>query len=360
MYEDITYEGILKRMLDRIPSTMDKREGSIIYDALAPAAVELQQMYIELEVILFETFGDTASRQYLIKRALERGITPYPATYSVLKATSAPSDVDIAIGSRFSLNELNYTIIEKIEDGSYKIACDTVGAVGNKYFGALIPIDYIQGLESISITELLIPGEDEEETEAFRERYLNSFNSQSFGGNVADYKEKIGSLEGVANDGVKIYPAWKGGGKVKAVIINSDYEKPSDTLINEVQAKIDPIGNQGVGAGIAPIGHTVTIAGCGETDVDITLRIKFQEGWDWLSVMSQVDNTIDDYFKELASEWGKTENITVRISQIEARLLELAGISDVADTELNGETHNLTIDSDNIPVRRNMTCIEIT
>ena len=42
MYEDITYEVILKRMLDRIPSTMDKREGSIIYDALAPAAIELQ------------------------------------------------------------------------------------------------------------------------------------------------------------------------------------------------------------------------------------------------------------------------------------------------------------------------------
>ena len=355
----MTFDVIMRRMMNEIPNTFDKREGSIIYDALAPAAVELQQMYIELEVILFETFGDTASRQYLIKRALERGITPYPATYSVLKATSAPSDVDIAIGSRFSLNELNYTIIEKIEDGSYKIACDTVGAVGNKYFGALIPIDYIQGLESISITELLIPGEDEEETEAFRERYLNSFNSQSFGGNVADYKEKIGSLEGVANDGVKVYPAWNGGGTVKAVFINSDYEKPSETLVNEVQTQIDPIQNQGVGAGIAPIGHTVTIFGCDNTDVDIMLHIKFQEGWDWLRVMSQVDNIIDDYFKELASGWGKTENITVRISQIETRLLELTGILDVADTELNDKAENLTIDSDNIPVRGTVTCIEI-
>ena len=46
MYENITYESILQRMLDRIPDDMDKREGAVIYDALAPAAVELQLMYI--------------------------------------------------------------------------------------------------------------------------------------------------------------------------------------------------------------------------------------------------------------------------------------------------------------------------
>ena len=54
-YEDITYEVILQRMLDRVPNNMDKREGSIIFDALAPAAVELQLMYIELDTILKET-----------------------------------------------------------------------------------------------------------------------------------------------------------------------------------------------------------------------------------------------------------------------------------------------------------------
>ena len=50
-YEDITYEVILQRMLDKVSDNMDKREGSIIDDALAPAAVELQLMYIELDTI---------------------------------------------------------------------------------------------------------------------------------------------------------------------------------------------------------------------------------------------------------------------------------------------------------------------
>ena len=42
MYEHITYEGIMSRILARVPDTLDKREGSIIYDAVAPIAVEIQ------------------------------------------------------------------------------------------------------------------------------------------------------------------------------------------------------------------------------------------------------------------------------------------------------------------------------
>jgi uncharacterized phage protein gp47/JayE len=113
MYENMTFEVILQRMLDRVSNNLNKREGSIIYDALAPAAVELQLMYIEFDIILKETFGDTASREYLIRRAAERGIIPYAATYAVLKGEFTPTTLNIPIGSRFSLNDLNYNIKAK-------------------------------------------------------------------------------------------------------------------------------------------------------------------------------------------------------------------------------------------------------
>ena len=51
MFEEYTFEVILNAMLARVPDTIDKRQGSIIYNALAPAAVELQNMYINLDVI---------------------------------------------------------------------------------------------------------------------------------------------------------------------------------------------------------------------------------------------------------------------------------------------------------------------
>lgn len=204
MFEDMSYESILQRMLDRVSNSFDKREGSIIFDALAPAAMELMSMYIDLERVLTETFADTASREYLIKRTAERGIFPYSASKASLKAKTEPKNLEVTIGSRFSLNDLNYVLTSKIENGAYVVECETAGAVGNKYFGALIPIDYIDGLQSIELVELLIPGEDEESTEVLRNRYLDSFEKKAFGGNVQDYKEKTLALPGVG--AVKVTP----------------------------------------------------------------------------------------------------------------------------------------------------------
>lgn len=352
MYEDVTYEVILDRMLDRVLEqnpNIDTREGSIIYNALAPAAVELQNMYIQLDTILNESFADTQTRDYLIKRCAEMGVNVEAATYAIRKGEFTPTSLAIPIGSRFSLGILNYVVEEKIEDGAYKLKCETVGYDGNVESGTLIPIGYIEGLETASLTDVLIPGEDEEDTEHLRQRYFDSLDSQAFGGNVTDYKEKTNALDGVG--GVKVYPVWNGGGTVKLVIINSDYETPSSTLVNNVQTAIDPTQNQGVGAGIAPIGHIVTVVGCGKTTVDVATHITFQEGWNWEALKPYAEQAIDDYFKELASEWASAENLIVRISQIEIRLLNLTGVLDIADTTLNNVAQNLTVSADNIPIR---------
>lgn len=356
MYEDVTYELILDRMLDRVLAqnpNIDTREGSIIYNALAPAAVELQNMYIQLDTILNESFADTQTRDYLIKRCAERGVNVEPATHAIRQGEFVPSTLEIEIGARFSLNLLNYVVTEKISNGVYKLQCETAGYDGNVESGALIPIEYIEGLETATLTDVLVPGEDEEDTEHLRQRYYDSLNSQAFGGNITDYKEKTNSLDGVG--GVKVYPVWNGGGTVKLVIINSDFEKPSEVLVNSVQTIIDPTQNQGNGVGIAPIGHIVTVLGCNETVVNVATRITFQEGWNWEALKPYAEQAIDDYFKELASDWASLDNIIVRISQIEIRLLNLTGVLDIADTTLNGVAHNLTVEADNIPKRGNVT-----
>lgn len=349
MYEDITYELILDRMLNRVLAqnpNIDTREGSLIYNALAPAAVELQNMYIQLDTILNESFADTQTRDYLIKRCAERGVNVEEATYAIRKGEF---NIDVAIGSRFSLNALNYIVTEKISTGVFKLRCETVGYIGNVESGSLIPIDYIEGLQTAVLTDVLVPGEDEEDTEHLRQRYFDSLDSQAFGGNITDYKDKTNSLNGVG--GVKVYPVWDGGGTVKLVIIDSSFGKPSPTLVGNVQTAIDPTGNQGSGVGIAPIGHVVTVVGCGESIVNIQTRITFQEGWDWEALEPYVLNAIDAYFTELAASWASVDNIIVRISQIETRLLDLTGVLDIADTTLNGVAQNLTVLADNIPIR---------
>lgn len=75
MYEAQTYDAILQRLLDAAPSDVDKREGSFIYDALAPAALELAQAYVALDQILQIGFVQTAYDNYLDLKASEFGIT---------------------------------------------------------------------------------------------------------------------------------------------------------------------------------------------------------------------------------------------------------------------------------------------
>jgi len=349
MYENVTYEAILQRMLNRVPNTIDKREGSIIYDALAPAAAELAQMYIEADIILNESFADTASREYLIKRAAERGVVPFPASNAILKGEF---NVDIPIGARFSLGNLHYEAIEKISGHTYKLKCETAGTEGNRHFGTLIPVDYINGLSHAELTELLIPGEDEEDTEELRKRYFATLDSQAFGGNITDYKEKVNEMQGVG--GVKVYPTWNGGGTVKIVVIDSQYRAPSQELISSLQEKIDPVGNQGSGLGIAPIGHVVTVEGVKPQIVNITTNIVYQPGWTWEDVKGYAEAEIDKYFTELSKSWADSDNLIVRISQIETRLLNVTGILDISGTKINDEEQNLLLDRDCIPVRGDM------
>lgn len=343
----MTYEVILQRMLSRVSNKLDKREGSIIYDALAPAAVELQLMYIEFDTIINETFGDTASRENLIRRAKERGLTPKPKTHAVLKGEFKPDTLELAVGSRFSLNELNYSIKAKVSHGVYQLECETAGVVGNKYFGDLIPVDYIDGLQTAQLTELLIPGTDEEDTEDFRTRYFASFDTQAFGGNQADYLDKTNKIAGVGS--TKITPVWNGGGTVKLTILNSNFDKASSTLIQKVQDEIDPV-QDGEGIGTAPIGHIVTVDTAEEVTVDVASTITYDTGYSFEALQSQIKQAINDYLFELRTDWANQNELIVRISQIESRLLGITGIIDVTGTTINGSANNLTTTKYQIPV----------
>lgn len=343
MFENKTFDSIMADMLSRVSNSFDKREGSPIYLALAPAAVELQQTYIDLDVLLAETFADTASRKYLIKRAAERGLTPDPATKTVSKATF---NMDVPIGSRFSLDNLTFIATEKIDNYNYKLQCETVGAQGNA-LGILLPIDYIAGLEFAELIEVLIPGADEEDTETFRQRYFDDLESQAFGGNRADYKQKTKELAGVG--GVKVYPVWNGGGTVKLVIVDSVFNKPSVELVEAVQLALDPVLHSGKGLGIAPIGHVVTVESVAELTVNVGSTITLASGYVWADVETYIQEAINSYFLELKRTWENEDALVVRISQVESAILRVTGVVDVNATTLNAGSINLILTDVQIP-----------
>ncbi len=342
----MTFESLMKEMLSRIPNDLDKREGSVLYNALAPSAVELQNTYIEMDNILDMVFVDTTEGVFLTKKCHERGIERLPATNAICKGEF---NIDVPIGSRFYLEGLHYTVTEKMSQNVFKLQCETSGEKGNHPLGNMIPVEYIQNLTSAVLTEVLIPGEEVESDQSLRQRYYDSLFGLAFGGNIADYKQKVLQMQGVG--AVKVYPTWQGGGTVKLVILTSEYKAPSQELVDMVQTAIDPTQNQGQGLGLAPIGHVVTVVGAQQTTVDVTARITYQNGYYFDRIQSALEQTIEDYFNELNQSWGNEKNLVVRISRIESRILDLEGVLDVSDTELNGLQRNIEIDADNIVVR---------
>ncbi|GKU75651.1 baseplate J/gp47 family protein [Paenibacillus sp. L3-i20] len=351
MYEAHTYEVILKRMLDRISNDLDKREGSVIYDALAPAAAELAQMYGELEVNLSLSFADTASGEYLERRTAEFGIRRKLATKARRKGMffgTNNTTVHVPLGSRFSGASLTYVVIDRLSDGHYMLESEATGSVGNQGFGNLLPLGFVHGLERAELAEIVIPGEDDETDTALRERYLDSLAEQAFGGNAADYRTKIGELAGVG--AVKVTPAWNGGGTVKCTLISAEFSVPDPLLISEVQAKVDPIGSQGKGLGIAPIGHHVTITGAIGTTINVQTTLTLANGVTVGQVREEIQSAIAAYLLTLRQSWKDISQHIVRINQIETRILAVSGIVDTAGTTINGSSSNLTLEQDAIPI----------
>lgn len=401
MFESKTYEALLASAMARVTAAVDKREGSMVMNGVAPSMAELAQLYIAADFVFQATYLLTAPREYLIKRASDRNMAPYPASAAVFRAVF---NIEVPVGTRFSCEDLNFIVTGRLTDDtdtdtrlSHEVTCETVGAAANSYAGTLIPVEYVSGLTLAELVELIVPGDEEEETETFRQRVLDSFQSQAFGGNQADYIEKVRAIAGVG--AVKVHAVWNGdispselipgdeatawyeatvssleapvaawltaiytaaqsrkltvGGTVRLVIMASNNAVPSETFLEEIQTAVDPVQNAGEGLGLAPIGHVVNVVGVEPETVDITLNLTYAAGWDWAAVQSYVVAVIDDYFAELAESWATADFLTVRISQIESRILSAcsAMVTDIGGTQINGVEANLVLGADSIPVR---------
>lgn len=354
MNEIPTYEQLLQRCLDRVPNTVDKRQGSIIYDALAPCCVELAQMYIELSAIYDQVFIDTAAGSALDALVKQNGVYRKEATKAVRKGEF---NLVVPVGSRFSDGTNSYIVISNIEGtNDSRLQCEQAGNVGNSYYGSLTPISYVNGLTKAELTDIIDTGDDTESDDALRERYMETVTAPQFGGNISDYQNKVKAITGVG--GCKVVPIWNGGGTVKLIITNSLYQTPDEGLIEEVQEIVDPTQDQ-TGIGIAPIGHIVTVEGAESSNITISGTFTLQSGTEPDDIKQQVNEVVDNYFNSLAKEWDSEENIIVRVSQIETRILGVNGVLDITNVKLNSGTANISLESNQIPKRNGDVTINV-
>lgn len=345
-YENLTYEVLLNRMMNRVSEkypNLDTREGSIIFNALASAAVELAIAYIEVDNVLRESFVKTASREYLLQACEQMGINTemFNASAGIHRGEF---NVEVPIGSRWNCELYNYVVTEYVgvEENAYvyMLKCETLGTSPNNTTGDLTAIsDIPYGLSNATLTDCLIEGENETTDEDIRDYYIEYVNSTVDDGNVKQYMRWCTEYDGVGRS--KVFPLWNGNNTVKVSILSSSNQVASQELIDDFQEYLDP-GTTGMGNGVTPIGAFVTVTTATERPIAVEATIKFQNGYSDTNI---IDEALDKYFAELA--YDKT---LVSYLSVGATILDIEGVEAVSDLKINNGTADIIIGDEEIPI----------
>lgn len=348
------YDYWLDLMLDNVPNDLDKREGSIIYDAVAPAAMVSAQQSLSLANILRETYIKTAQGEFLDYRAIEHGTSRYAATNAEVKAKFNDDDgnpVNVEVGDRFASiaeSPVFYTVIKTNDDGTAEMQAEESGTSANSYIGQVLPVTPNDSLAWAEITEVTIPARDEETDDHLRARLLNSNSWVAYGGNVADYLDMTNKIHDVG--ATQVYPTWDGPGTVKLVILNNDLMPASQTLIKKVKEEIDPEDKETQGYGLAPIDHRVTVVAPETFKVDITMNVTIADSANVDTIKANIKTSLEELFKSLRKDWntvnptvGRGYSMTIYRSKILSRVMMIVGVANATMPRLNGRDEDLQL-----------------
>ena len=345
-----SYSDILSGMLDEVDNSLDKREGSLIYTALAPVAWYLEGLALALANIQNGSSVLTAEGTDLEYLVANRGLTRTAATYAVRQGTF---NVAIPDGSEFrTVNGADSVLFRSGDLISssggvyvYAMTCETAGEIGNAYSGTILPVTSIAGLQTAVLGTIITVGADAETTAA------------PYGGNITEYRQEILKVPGVG--GVQVYPAesYNGGGTVLCSICSDDFTAVDNSLVSVVQDIICP-PNDGQhtpsinGYGIAPVGAAVDIVSATNKTINISFTATFAANVSNGNVAyaDEIRDAIGAYIADVAESWGNalrsraiSYNVTIYAARVIAAILSVPEVINVSNLTINGASGDLAL-----------------
>lgn len=342
-------------MMDAVPNDIDKREGSIIYDALRPAAMIMARSSLTVADMALQAYTQTASNEFLDYKAEEHGTSRYQATNTQVKATvldlnNQPIN-SVSIGDRFSsLGEqpFFYTVEKINDDKTVLMRAEEAGTGPNSYLGQVLPVTPNDDLAWAEIVEITVPARDTETDEYLRKRLLNSRDWAAYGGNVADYLDMTDKISDVG--ATQVYPVWQGPGTVKLVILDNNLMPASHELCHQVKEMIDPEELTTKGYGLAPIDHRVTVAAPVEKVINVSVKVQFYDSKPVDETKSRIKAALEDYFKTLRERWslindkkGRGYDMTIYRAKLLTVVMMVDGVVNATLPKINGQEDNLAL-----------------
>lgn len=346
MYTDRDREQILADMLQASREDVDKQEGSVVHDMLAPPAEEIEMLGYSLDAILENGFMDTAQAWYVDMHAAVLGIDRKPSISAsgllmIRDRPGTPIDIGTTIAAEMesgivTLQTTEYAAVPEAGEIVVPATAVTGGEEGN------LPAYTV--LSSTSLPNALITnphpftgGVDAETDEELKRRYELRARQPITSGNSYHYEMWAREVDGVSD--ARVTPLWDGPGTVKVTVIDSDGRAPTPEQVEAVAAYINRPDKK-------PIGATVTVVAIKEVPITVTAALVLEEGLLVEDVQEAIEQSIAQYLAEAGTE--------VRYSQIARAILRTEGVKDYQDVRIGTDgstgTDNILVSSDDVAV----------
>jgi uncharacterized phage protein gp47/JayE len=315
-------------------------------------AGQLAELDSELEAAKAKLSVDNLTGDELTQRVRERtGIERKPATRAVgvvrLSGTGTIQEGDLfetAGGVQFRATET------KVIEGSGEVNVEAVvpGSGGNVPAGTitLFPVT-LAGFTAVTNEAPTQDGFDEESDADLLQRYYERLRQPATSGNRAQYLSWAKEVPGVGD--ARVVPLWNGPNTVKVIVIDSDRQPASPTIVDAVQEHIDP-ESSGLGEGVAPIGAVVTVVSANGLTVDVSVDVVPAPGYMKEQVEVNIEASLIEFFRSIAFR----ESI-VSIARVGAAILAAEGVADYSNLKINNDTQNITIADDEVAVLGDLT-----
>ncbi|WP_410772185.1 baseplate J/gp47 family protein [Fontibacillus sp. BL9] len=344
MFESQTKEAILDRMRNASPEGIDTRQGSITYDLLSPAAIELAHAYIALgNVLKFGFASPEQPSEFLDLRAAEFGVIRRPSEKATGEVVFTGEENTVIPQRTFVSTDEEEAVVfvtteeGVIKQGTAKVKAEaTVGGVrGNVDTGRIkLMLGNLTGVVSVTNPEEFINGAETESDESLLGRYFDRVRRPATSGNAWHYRQWALEVAGVGD--VKIFPTWKGGGTVKLSILAEDKRKPNDEIIRKVMNAVNER---------RPVGAEVTVSGAEEVKINVSARLSLVPGADLAAVKTLFENNLEQFLADIAF---KTK--TVSYNRIFGLLLDIDKVDDFQDLTINEVKGNYAIEEDQVAI----------
>lgn len=319
--KDVTQWTLLQDMLNVSSDVLDKREGSVLYDAIASVAVANGDLLTGLIPSLYQAF------QLLYAKGED--LDAWAANFGLTRRGSLPtyyhyvdtwrSDIGdggdtLLVGDVLRSHNSNVRwIITSVEEKVVK--SETDGNFQETTGGVLEPERYLSALTSVVFGTLYEAGREVESDESLRERILRA-QKVTVGGSLLEYVDLVLNVYAEEGNqsfyGVQVYPLSRCCGRVFIVPYHQHFRQEEAGRLRcateEERAALaqwlDPQDERGFGMGHIPIGHHVDVVSAAARPIDFHFRLELDAGKEYTPALGEAICAATDAYLEKVGDEG--------------------------------------------------------